>query len=293
MMMLWIFMVIKVLALVAVVPGSRGGWLGPEPAAGRLCPLLRFGIGAAQRILHVVPGGTGFQHGEVNVAVRVAIPDEEDSDGASVFVLICFDQVYLFPSDEAFKLSFRLIAVRLVLFGCINAAQSHADTVRSLPQYCCVSVRHVGTVPGRCLLRADFFHAGRIDELPLGIKVGDEDACEKNQQGHPGYFGAAASHGGPTVAQGMPARKVKASQRRVSGNSPHCVQIKRTEEHLCKASCYIILLVLQIRYIGYNGLSMITGGRVEIKLTIDRRCNICCPKCDNFLFMHSKRELRA
>lgn len=37
--------------------------------------------------------------------------------------------------------------------------------------------------------------------------------------------------------------------------------------------------------------AIVRKNRVEVKLTIDRRCNFCCPKCGNILRMHSNREI--
>ena len=36
---------------------------------------------------------------------------------------------------------------------------------------------------------------------------------------------------------------------------------------------------------------VVRQNRVEIKLTIDRRYNFCCPKCGNLLRMFLKREI--
>ena len=37
--------------------------------------------------------------------------------------------------------------------------------------------------------------------------------------------------------------------------------------------------------------AIVRKNRVEVKLTIDRRYNFCCPKCGNILRMHSNREI--
>lgn len=80
--------------------------------------------------------------------------EEDYTDGTTVFVLIRFNQVYLFAVNKPCEFCSGLITIGLCFFRSINAAQSNPCAAAALLQDNGVAISNVGAESGYSLAAA-------------------------------------------------------------------------------------------------------------------------------------------